>query len=101
MKYPIISQLGILASTYSPQDPKTTVFIYSSSVTYIFLYPRLHAQNIKLQQLIKDNQKLENDITEVKATCEKIKSLLEVVLGMKDNQEDSIDYKINDDDVPV
>ena len=65
------------------------------------MYPRLHAQNIKLQQLIKDNEKLENDITEVKATCEKIKSLLEVVLGMKDNQEDSIDYKINDDDVPV
>ena len=38
---------------------------------------------------------------EVKNTCQNIQSLLEVVLGMKENKDESIQYQINDDDVPV
>ena len=38
---------------------------------------------------------------EVKNTCQNIQSLLEVVLGMKENKDETIQYKVNDDEVPV
>ena len=38
---------------------------------------------------------------EMKNTCQNIMLLLEVVLRMKENKDEPIQYQINDDEVPV
>ena len=76
-------------------------FQISLLLTSYLLFDRLYAQNVQLQQLIKNNKNFDQKITDLKNTCQKIQSLLEVVLGMKENEYETIQYEINNDEVPV
>ena len=50
--------------------------------------------------MIKDNKYLKKQVTDLQHTCDKIKSLLEVTLGMKSNIDDKL-AEANNEDVPT